>query len=98
MAKAPQARTLIHATLPSSNAPSIFRLLPAAFASALAHALLVALLVFVVEAPANDRPQLERVERSRDSRTIRAADPVRSRPDLRTPTAPEFTAQESTRP
>jgi hypothetical protein len=98
MAKAPEPRGLIRANWPTSTGPSIFRLLPAALASIAAHVLLVGLLVFVVEAPGNDRPQLERVERNRESRTVRAADVDRSRPDMRTPIAPDFSAKDLSPP
>jgi hypothetical protein len=86
MAKAPEPRTLIRANQPSSTAPSVFRLIPAGMASIAAHGLLVALLAFVIEAPANDRPQLERVERIRRSAGAEV--------DMRAPTAPDFNAKE----
>jgi hypothetical protein len=94
MAKAPESRTLVRPTLTSSGV-SIFRMLPAAFVSVLLHAGLVGLLVFVVEAPIRDRPPLEKIDRSRESRSVRASDTERSRLDLRTPSAPDFGAKES---
>jgi hypothetical protein len=98
MDKAPEAGTVIHADSPRARGDSIFRLIPAALVSIVVHGLLVALLIYVVEAPANSRPQLEKTEKVQESRTVRAANRERSRPDLRAPTAPDFAAKESTPP
>src|SRR5437773_744245 len=65
-------RALIRSTEPLAGGSGVLRLLPATVFSVVLHIVLVALLVFVLQAPSDARPQLE--SRDRDSRSL-ASDP-----------------------
>ena len=65
-------RALIRSTEPLAGGSGVLRLLLATVFSVVLHIVLVALLVFVLQAPSDARPQLE--SRDRDSRSL-ASDP-----------------------